>query len=588
MFTIFKKAGASRGAVQWMGRWSQAGVVLSREGDQGTRVTNPLLDGYLTQLTDDGLATEDADGYTIGWDALYAALALAEYAALPEVLSLPRLTETRPVLQSRNSLTDADFSVAIAGWQGAEGRALDYEINGPVMSRDEQVELMRPEQWQLYKEVIGFAGRPDEERNDLAHRQAWGQIRRLASVSNARLDDFLYRSVVLTPEKLEIGLRRSDAVADDRVIEIEPGFAGAPQNWLTAFDRSKAVRDRYDIVTPDGIVQVLVTSKVRTVLEEIKRLPNNRRVAGSRAQAFLLNPYATLGADAVDVIVEEQFEQAREAAGLEYERFVPVFERDAAGYPLRVGLLIETASSSGPASSDTQWLNDEELAAFIRALKRALGLAYQLVAWNGYEFELQGDTRRHHDELMAALERRRSPPTLVSYAQVHDLAGYSSRVEAIGVEKPYYSPYIAKKQEGDGWFPENVLPVVVYQPAGEAEPVAVPTSKAAIEQLEKAVMSAKAVGETEVSVSWLPGPIALSEATHIAQTFHEVFKDVEKGAFDPDQKRGPTPNEVTGRRKQLVLRANIQSLEYEELRREALESVPTEPRIPRQFGPSSR
>ena len=158
--------------------------------------------------------------------------------------------------------------------------------------------------------------------------------------SNALLDDFLYRSVVLTPEKLEIGLRRSAGSTDDRVIEIEPGFAGAPADWLDAVDRSPVVRDRYDIVTPEGIVQVLVAPKVRTVLQEIKRLPG-RRVAGTRAQAFLLNPYATLGDDAVDVIVESQFEKAREAAGLQYERFTPTFKRDASGYPVRVGLLIE-------------------------------------------------------------------------------------------------------------------------------------------------------------------------------------------------------------------------------------------------------
>lgn len=584
MFTIFKKAGAAEGTAQWMRRWSPSGVVLTRGSGPGVHVTSLLLDGYLTQLEDDGLATKIANEYVIGWDGLYEALALPAYATLPEILSLPRMTETRPDLRSSNSLTDADFSIAIAGWQGSEGRTLDYELIGPVISRDEQVELMRPEQWELFKEVIGFASRSDNERNDLVHRQAWGRIRRLALASNARLDDFLYRSVVLTPEKLEIGLRRSDTVTDDRVVEIEPGFAGAPQDWLDAFDRSQEVRSRYDIVTPEGIIQVLITPKVRTVLQEIKRLPN-RRIAGSRAQAFLLNPYATLGADAVDVIVEEQFEQAREAAGLEYERFVPVFERSAAGYPLRVGLLIETANSRGPTSSDTQWLNDKELATFIHALKRALDLVHQLVAWNGYEFEVQGDTQRHHDELKSALERRQVPPTLVSYAQVHDLTGYSSRVEAIGVEKPYYSPYIAKKQEGDGWFPENVLPVVVYQPTGEAEPVAVPTSKAAIEQLEKAVASAQAAGDTEVNISWLPDPISVIEASHIADAFNDVFKDIEKGSFDLDKNHRPTPNDPAGRRKQLVLRANIQSLEYEELRREALESVPAEPHIPKTISP---
>jgi hypothetical protein len=51
---------------------------------------------------------------------------------------------------------------------------------------------------------------------------------------------------------------------------------------------------------------------------------------------------------------------------------------------------------------------------------------------------------------------------MVTYAQVHDLSAYSSRIEGIGVEKPYYSPYIAKKKDDDGWFPENVLPLIGY------------------------------------------------------------------------------------------------------------------------------
>ena len=52
-------------------------------------------------------------------------------------------------------------------------------------------ELMRPEQWKLFKEVISFARRPAEEHNDLAHRQAWGRIRKLAFEAGAHLDDFL-------------------------------------------------------------------------------------------------------------------------------------------------------------------------------------------------------------------------------------------------------------------------------------------------------------------------------------------------------------------------------------------------------------
>jgi hypothetical protein len=432
--------------------------------------------------------------------------------------------------------------------------------------------------------VVSFARRPDAERDDLVHRQAWGRIRKLAFEAGARLDDFLYRSVVLTPEKLHIGLRRSEAVKDDQVIEIEPGFEGAPAGWLEAFDRAGGVKDRYDVVTPEGIVQVLVTPKVRTVLQEVKRLPG-RRVAGTRAQAFLLNPFATLGADAVDVIEEAQFEKAREDAGLDYERFTPVFERDAVGYPLRVGLLIETAGSSGPTSSETQWLTDDQLSAFTKALYRAVTLDFQLVAWDGYDLVVDGSAEQHLKDLKEALERRQAPPTLVSYAQVHDLTGYSARIEGIGVEKPYHSPYIAKKKEDDGWFPENVLPVVVYTPKDGGEPVAVPTSKPVIDKLKKDLQAAQAAGKTELDVSWIPDPMSLADAQVVVDTFDELFTDLESGkSIDPGKFRRPA-KEALGPKKQLVLRANIQSVEYEEMRREALQAVPAEPKLPKGIRP---
>src|SRR5439155_17674823 len=146
--------------------------------------------------------------------------------------------------------------------------------------------------------------------------------------------------------------------------------------------------------------------KVRTVLEEIKRLPG-RRVAGSRAQAFIVNPYATLGEDAKDVIVEEQFDQAREAAGLEYERFLPLLERDAIGHPVRVGLLIETAGAVGLTSSETRWLSDDELSRFVRKVEDGIAKNHQLISWQGFDLEVQGDIQDHLRDLKAAIEQRR-------------------------------------------------------------------------------------------------------------------------------------------------------------------------------------
>ncbi|MDM4765980.1 SNF2-related protein [Pelomonas sp. SE-A7] len=587
MFKVFKQGKAgSDDATAWRRQWSPAGVLVARGSSKvsGANIDSPMLTGFMTQLADDGLAVETEEGFLLGWDSLYSALGQPSYAALHELLQLPTFMQARPALRSSNSLTDRDFSIAIAGWSLDDGAELGGELTGPLLDDGARQSLMHPQQWALFKEVVTFARRPETERDDLVHRQAWGRIRKLALAADARLDDFLYRSVVLTPEKLQIGLRSSDAVTDDRVIEIEPGFDGAPAGWLEAFDRAQAVKDRYDVVTPEGIVQVLVTPKVRTVLQEVKRLPG-RRVAGTRAQAFLLNPYATLGVDAVDVIEETQFEQAREAAGLDYERFTPVFERDAAGYPMHVGLLIETADSSGPTSSETQWLTDEQLSDFTKALFRAVTLDFQLVAWDGYDLVVDGSAEQHLKDLKEALERRQAPPTLVSYTQVHDLSGYSARIEGIGVEKPYYSPYIAKKKEEDGWFPENVLPVVVFTPKHGGEPVAVPTSKPVIEKLKKDLQAAQAAGKSELNVSWVPDPMSVGDAQLVIDTFEELFTNIEAGKpLDPSKIRRPA-KEALGPKKQLVLRANIQALEYEEMRREALQAVPAEPKLPKSIRP---
>ncbi|MFM4875252.1 SNF2-related protein [Aeromonas veronii] len=577
VFGFFKKALATPD-VTWRRRLTEQGVLVGQAGD-GTHLSSELLPAYLAQLIDDGFASEeDSPEVLLPWASVYEALRSPGYDELSAVLELPPFTVSEVMLQSRNSLTDEDFSIAVSGWRSKVPRDEQPEVKGAMLVRDGLMELMRPEQWELFSEIVQFARRPLGQRGEQLHRQSWGRIRTLALKAGARLDDFLHRTVVLTPERLDIGLRKSAVIADDSVIEIEPTFEGAPSDWLERFDSIRTVPDRYDIATSEGIVQVLVTPQVKTVLQEVKRLPL-RRVAGSRAQAFILNPYATLGPDAKDVINEDQFEEAREQAGLQYERFVPAIEKDATGYPVRVGLLIESASATGTMTSETEWLADEDLAKFIAKLEVSLAKGFQLLGWNGYDLELQGETPNYLSVLQDALKQRLKPVAMVSYAQVHDLSAYSARIEGIGVEKPYYSPYIAKKEDSEGWFPDNVLPLIAYTPEGDTESVAVPATKDALSRLREAVGNAEATGQDTVEVSWLPKPMLLEEAKNIVGTFDEVLEEVKTSAFDPDRK-GPEQKETLSARKTLILRANIQTVDYEEQRREALLALPAEPELP--------
>lgn len=410
---------------------------------------------------------------------------------------------------------------------------------------------------------------------------AWGQIRQKALLANSRLDDFLYRSVVLTPEKLDIDLRRAD-IGGTKVVEVAPGFAGAPSNWLEVFDKQKGVPDRYDFPTAEGILQILITPQVKTVLEQIKRF-EKRRVAGGRAEAFVINPFAALGEDAVSVIDPIQFENAREKSGLLFDSFTASIQLDAVGYPEKIGILIESASGSEIAESGVHFFeNDRQLEQFIQLAERNLDKNLQFCGWGEYEFELLGDSPGELAKLKKALEQQRQPRVLVSYAHVYDLSRYSSRVEDIGLEKVYYSPFITKKNDEDGWFPENLIPVISYTPEGDLEPVAIPITSQAREQLEAKLAEAKAAGESEFSLKGFPKPITVKEADAILQTFSEVLADARDGKFDPAK---PKKDKSGVTRKALVIKANIQSIDYEEARRDVLNAFPDEPELPSSLRP---
>ena len=153
-----------------------------------------------------------------------------------------------------------------------------------------------------------------------------------------------------------------------------------------------------------------------------------------------------------------------------------------------------------------------------------------------------GETARELDLLRHALDAHREPRILVSYATIYDLSLYSSRIENIGAEKAFYSPFIAKKNEDEGWFPDNIVPVISWIPEGESEPVAVPITLEAKEQLQAKIKEARENGQTSFSLKGFDKPVPVSEAEFILRTFSNVHDDARNGTFDPAQPRNePVP-----------------------------------------------
>lgn len=562
----------------WISSIDNAGIRLSREG-QGWRCESEELAGFIAQLVDDSLATTSAADCYISWHAFYEAVDSGRYFGLDVALSMPSVTHKSPALESRGSLSDLDFTINVRGWV-AQGERIAYpERVGGILERGNDVELMSARHWDLCVAVAAFSERDTAERSQRANQLAWGNIRKLALEAEANIDDFLSRSVVLTPETLKLHLRRTRMPDGDSVVEIEPDFDGAPADWLGLFDKWDTVRDEYHLSTPEGMVQVLIKPEVQTVLREIKRMPG-RRIAGARAQAFVLNPYAALGEDAQLVVDEKQFDDACAKAGLDYERFTPIVERDGDGRIQRVGLLIESVSPSGDAKSEREWLTQDKLETFLRKLKLALNCDYTLLAWSGFDLELQDTAYGYLEELQFVLSEWRGLPQFVSWDDVYDITRYSPRIEGIGEERPFYSPYILKKEQAE-WVPKEVAFGIGFQPLGGGDRVIAEFNQDQLEILRSRIDAARSKGAESVEVPGLPEPIPMHDADRILEAFKAAGPNIGTLNFPSDRK--DEPKSATKKtpiiRQTLLLRANLQQLDYEQ-RRKQLIDVPEAPLLP--------
>lgn len=539
------------------------------------------LGALLAQLFEEGYGARDSTQVTFSWLEIYRLLGDAAYTQSLHLLGLPPISKIRPSLTSKGSLGDPDFSIVISGWVDESGAPLSAipRLTGALVSMGGKQELLEEAAWDLLCKVARFHQRASDDRAPECNRRWWGEIRKDAQITHAALSNFLQKTIVLTPDKLHLDLRKAGE-GEAKTVEVTPTFADAPARWVEMFDRMPTVQDRYEI--PDGqeLVHVVVAPEVRTVLNEIKRMPG-RRVAGSRAEAFVRNPFALLGQEAATVIDADDFEKTREAASLGFERFTPAIRRAADGSISQVVLLIEESGGGIARSEELVFSAPEMLNQFVEKLADRLAKEAQCCFWEGYELEILGDTPGHLDQLRQALDEWLAPQRL-SMSEVFDLSRYSERVEGIGSEKDYYSPFIARKTDDQGWFPDNVIFGFDFQPKSGGDAVTVPMDVSRVEQLATLVEDAKASGHAEVNIPGCPEAIPVAEAERLVKTFSDALRDVRKGKFKPES--GEKPKQIE--RKHLVVKSNIDTLDYSEQRADLLShSADIPPHIPNALKP---
>ncbi len=212
----------------------------------------------------------------LSWISLYQLLTdeASNSSELLKLLKLPDFTDLRPSLASQGSLEDLDFRITLSDWVNQPGNKLNMtpEVTGAVIQCQDQQFLLTEAVWRLISEVRAFFVLPQESRTPQVNRQSWSLIRRYACSIQVPMVDFLQRTVVLSPEKLLLHLHKS-ASSSSKTVQVEPDFDGAPPQWLDTFDKFTTVPERYDIPDGQGIIQVLITPQVHSVLREIRRWP---------------------------------------------------------------------------------------------------------------------------------------------------------------------------------------------------------------------------------------------------------------------------------------------------------------------------
>ena len=538
------------------------------------------LGALLAQLLDDGYGASTSERVHLPWVDVYRLMRDDAYAHSLQLLDLPPMSDLRPVLNSRGALGDADFSILVSGWVDATGApASPPKLTGPIASYGARQLLLNAAAWHLLGKVAAFHQRSAADRNPEHHRKTWGEMRKDAQVAQAPLSDFLKKTIVLTPDKLHLDLRKAGE-GEGKTVEVSPTFSEAPARWLEMFDRMPGVPERYEI--PDGqeLVHVVVPPEVRTVLSEIKRMPG-RRVSGSRAEAFVRNPYALLGDEAAAVIDAEDFEQTREAANLGFQRFIPTVRRDAAGHIEQVVLLVEQISDDAVASEEIVFSSPEPLQRFIDKLAERMAREFQCCFWEGYELEILGDTPGHLEQLRQTLDEWLAPQRL-TMAEVFDLSLYSERVEGFGAEKDFYSPFITRKNDDEGWFPDNVLFGFELKSESGSPLIKVPMDVSRVAELSYLVEDAIKSGQPSVVIPGCSEPLPIQDVQQLLVTFQKTLEKVKQGDFKPEDNDKPARVE----RQHLVVKANIDTLDYTEGRSGVLQhSMDTPPDMPSSLKP---
>ncbi|MEG8265766.1 hypothetical protein MKS78_18265 [Acinetobacter baumannii] len=486
-------------------------------------------DFYWESLEEEDIAYLMDDQYVLPWEELFQLQQDPEHSNVLNLLNLPSPTNLHPVIRSEGGLSDPDFKIILDGWcdqNRIKSKGLIKRI-GAVLNVDGQEYLLNETTWKLLEKIKEFA-RISNKDNKL-NQKYWAQIRSLANRSQANLDEFLRKTVVLAPEKLQLNLRKN-LISQESVVEVQPSFEEAPSNWLQTFDHYNQVQDQYSISLPDGgVAHVVIDPQVKNVLSEIKKMPN-RRVSGERAQTFLHNPFAQLGDDATEVISPEGFEKSKQDAEI-YSYSLQIYKfYNELGHYVSAQLTLNENSGREQQPILLELSNLEQTKYFISAYEKPS----PIFMWAGYTIDKTSYLDHQVQELKSDLTEIQKYEDELQAQQVLDLSNYSDRVIGIGEAQKLNSEFIQRDSGESEWLPQHLMELEQqFQDR---------LSNEAIELLEQRIKQAEQEGKDQVLIPNANTEVSVDDAKKLLNSLSdsnrkEPIETLEESTVNLQKKR---------------------------------------------------
>ena len=532
------------------------------------------LVAYLEQLAEEEYVAVLSDRWLLTWRDMYRLMADADHESSLALLSLPHCTDLRPKLECRGSLVDPQFTVAITHWSDeVTGEHVELKRQGALVTTKKGQRLLNEASWQLCESLRDLARCQRDEPGEATNYEGWAVIRSAAKAANADMDGFLAKTVVVKPQRLALRPRKAE-IDSCPVIEVGVDFPEQPVGFLSSFDATQRVQDRYRITQPDGtIAHVLIEPEIKQVLEAIKAIPG-RRVAGDSALSLLRNPYALLGEVTSVVLDPEQHEQSLVDAGIYFHHFRLEPKCEAESGKIATVLLHLSPISREPLPDETLSFNSPGIfAPFVQELRFKLAAGMSAGFWQGFELELGDFDEQQLLDIEKLLDRWQREVSGELFDSLFELSRYGDRIIGLGEVVPVSSPFLTRTT-GQDWLSsesngieESVGDVVAQINFDDA---------AALDELSKRIDEAFAEGAGHLCLPGSEQPVPLRLAEQIQKEWRKQIRSEE-----PTVQESMRKNSIG-----LLVEENIDEVGYAKWRQDAIQQARlSSPSLPERLKP---